>query len=335
MQVLMNNQPVDFSLEDETTLLEVAGAVEEWAGERGLVFINMIIDGENYPLDNLPDKKIEDIEAVNCIIQSRSDIVFSSVDEALLYCDRVLSHIDAALSSKEGEIDQENARNLVDGIEWLGSVISYTVHLLQVEPGSMKFKDETLEEFLERLAGLGATLGKDMSWPTIQPIIEQQQSVFTEVKELLRLLVTSDEMKQLIADSIDSPDVLMTHLEGIMEELSVQVDNLQQIAVQFQEGNDAQASERLGHFIDFIYRYIRLCFQVVPVFSVDLSTIVIEDFSLEDKNRELQDQLNEVLEVMENDDIVSLTDLLEYEMKESLEEVGAYLEELKKIIFSH
>ena len=63
-----------------------------------------------------------------------------------------------------------------------------------------------------------------------------------------------------------------------------------------------------------------------PVFGVDLKEVVIDGISLDDKNRELQTLMNETMDIMENNDMISLADILEYEIKESLANIDRYID---------
>ncbi|MBN1534108.1 MAG: hypothetical protein JXA20_15665, partial [Spirochaetes bacterium] len=48
--------------------------------------------------------------------------------------------------------------------------------------------------------------------------------------------------------------------------------------------------------------------------------------SLEEKNARLRDLLDQITEIMQNNDIISLADTLEYEIRPSLENLGTYLD---------
>jgi len=104
------------------------------------------------------------------------------------------------------------------------------------------------------------------------------------------------------------------------------------IAAAFQGGRDAEGAEKLNGFIDFMYTYIRTCHQIPPIFRIDLEGIVLDGTSLEDINADLTEKLNMIVEVMENNDIISLTDILEYEIKPAFEGLGRYIDELLKAL---
>jgi len=137
----------------------------------------------------------------------------------------------------------------------------------------------------------------------------------------------------LIIESIDSPDVLINSLKEIKEQLPEQKAILEKAAVSYQTGNDSQGMEQLFNFIDFMFNYTRTCYQISPVFDIALKDIVVGEESLEEKNRELQILLNETVDILENNDMISLADILEYEITESMENLELYIDLLlEKIV---
>ena len=56
--------------------------------------------------------------------------------------------------------------------------------------------------------------------------------------------------------------------------------------------------------------------------------IMIDNVSLEEKNSIINDMINEIVNVMENNDIISLTDILEYEIKPVFENMELYIDKI-------
>ena len=56
--------------------------------------------------------------------------------------------------------------------------------------------------------------------------------------------------------------------------------------------------------------------------------LIIGDVSLEQKNAEIMELLNHVLAAFENNDIISLSDALEYEIMPELENLESYINKL-------
>jgi DNA-binding protein Fis len=241
------------------------------------------------------------------------------VDEGVLYCNRAIEYITQWI--EDGNPDKDEVKNLGSGIEWLIEVLNKVVGLLELDPDDFKYRDKNVSEYT---AGLKKTAGEISGITDDKELLEHLKediNLFTGLKEIFRTLMMSREMKDLIMKSIDSPDILMESLQVIRDEVSTIAEKIEDAAVSFQTGKDEQGFERLNEFIDFMLRYTRTCYQVAPVFGIDLSDVVVNDESLESKNGNFMGLLNDIVEAMEYNDIISLSDILEYEIKPSLEEI--------------
>jgi hypothetical protein len=322
VEVMINDCPVDFELERDKKVADIIESVSEWTRERDLVFFEMYVDDELYAIDAVPDISLSGVKVINCIVQSRAVIVFSTVDEAARYCERAASFINQILDN--GACERKEIDDLVSGISWLLEVMNRVCGLLGLDYKGLKYKDSDLTRHIRNAEllrdGLAVAGGDD-----VREIIRAHKDIFTDIRHIFRMLILSDEMRSLIIKSIDSPDVLISSMRQIRDELNDQLAGIQAAAVAFQVGKDAEGSERLKNFVDYIYRYTRACYQIVPVFGVDIADIEVGGESLEHKNRNLRNLLHEVTTVMENNDIISLSDILEYEIKPSLENLGVYI----------
>ncbi len=320
MEIYINNHSIDFEMEAESTVHEVVDSLLDWSKERDLVFSEVVLDGENYSVDKIPDMPVEKASQMNCLIESKADIVISSVDAGIRYCEKARTFIEE-ISSDDSETAEE-LEHLEGGLHWISDVLISVVKLIGADPDEAQYRDETITEHVAHAVGLGDFIADSGNLEESVARVKQDVQIFADIREIFRLLLASDEMRSLIAKSIDSPDTLLASLVEIKNAIPGEVENLKAAAIAFQEGKDKDGVEKLNRFIAFIYAYTRSCYQVVPVFSVDLKDISGDgEESLETQNLQLQDLLSEVEEVMENDDIISLSDILEYELVPVLEKL--------------
>ncbi len=330
MDVRINNYPVEILLENEKTAHDVVNAIGEWINQKNLIFIGVDIDGDHYQIEQAPDTPVEKIKTINCLVQSRADVVYDTVNEAIVYCDRVLDFLH---NLEEEPMDSDELEDVISGMEWLQEVFVTVPSLLHMDMKEMKFRDSNAAEYLGRLEQMKHKAVNFLSEMKDEGEIDIDDSLFISLREILGIFLVSEEMKRLVIESIDSPDVLINSLKEIQRQLPEQKSILEKAAVSYQTGNDSQGMEQLFQFIDFMFGYTRTCYQIAPVFDVKLGEIVIDGLSLEDKNRELQTMLNETLEIMESNDMISLADILEYEIKDIIENLEQYIDLLlKKIV---
>jgi hypothetical protein len=323
MEIRINNYPIEIVLENEKTVKDVIASITGWINQKNLIFAGIDIDGQEYHIDDAPDLLIENISEINCLVQSRADIVYETVNEGIFYCDRV---IDFLQHLEEEPMDTDELDDLVSGVEWLQEVFPTLSNLLGMDLDTIKYRDETVGHYVKLLDELRHRVVKFIAEMKDDGEIDIEDSLFINLKEIFHIFLVSEEMKRLIIESIDSPDVLINSLKVIKENLPGQKAILEKAAVSYQTGNDSQGMEQLFNFIDFMFNYTRTCYQISPVFDIDLKDIVIGDESLEEKNRELQILLNETVDIMENNDMISLADILEYEIAESMENLEQFID---------
>lgn len=325
MEVRINNYPVEILLENEKTARDVVNSIAEWINQKNLIFSAVDIDGKEYSIEDAPLTPVEEIKVLNCIVQSRADVVYDTVNEAIVYCDRV---VDFLFNLEDNAMDDDELEDIVSGIEWLQEVFSSISNLLKMKPEEVKFRDKNVAFYLSKLDELKHRIITFLSEMEETGEIDIEEDLFTDLKEILAMFLVSEEMKRLVIESIDSPDVLINSLKEILQKLPEQKKILEQAAVAYQTGNDNQGMEELFRFIDFMFFYTRTCYQAAPVFDINLSEIVVNGITLEERNRELQTMLNETMDIIESNDMISLADILEYEIMELVGNLDEYIEQL-------
>ena len=318
VQVQINSYPINFELEGEKSVRDVVASVSQWARERNLIFVETEIDQERYDIDSIPELEIDKVSLINCFVQSKSDLVLNSIDEGILYCERVLDFLD-----DEDETRQE-LEGLSRGVDWLLELTQSVLMLLEIDPERARFMDGSMQDFIGSMATLLDSLKTDEK--DVMYYLKKNRFLFEECRDLLRALFFSNEMKSLIVKSIDSPDILIESLREIRKGLPEQIEKIGNIVSSYQSGMDGEASELLTGFIDFLYRYVRTCHQLIPVFGIDISAVYVDGVSLEEKNGTIYAFLNDIVAAMENNDIISVTDILEYEIKPAFGNVDQYID---------
>jgi hypothetical protein len=122
--------------------------------------------------------------------------------------------------------------------------------------------------------------------------------------------------------------MLVASLNGIAGEMQIRAQAAGDAAAAYQAGKDAEGYAKLDELTEFLYRYFRSCKQGALTFQVEMTDVAIDGVSLEEKNRALQGLLAQMHAALENNDIITLSDVLEYEMKPALEGLDAHVKAL-------
>jgi len=321
VRILINNHEVDFKLENEKTLDEVVSSLHGWASERGLIMMEVQMDGKTYSPETVPSIALDQAGDVNCVLESQAETIFSTAGEAITYCGKAVEFIEDC--EKTGETKDDELRNLAEGTQWLAQVIVSVLHLLNIDPESRNYRDRTIAYYVERIESFAANLregGTDCAY------LSTGKEILSDGMDILKMLLGGEEMRRMVLEGIESPDALMESLHVLREGLEKERDNLRECVVSFQAGRDAEGAERLNRFIEYVYRYSRVCGQIGPVFALPLSDLMRNGKSMEERNIDLQGLLSQVLDAMENDDIITLADVLEYEIVPLLSDLEDYMD---------
>ncbi len=325
MEIQINDCPVDFKLDGEQTINEVIKSISCWTQQRNLIFTEAEINDQNYSIDHVPDIPINKISILNCLVQSKADTIISSMDAGIDYCSRVFNYFNKSVTEKK--IDTSEIKNIITGIEWIVEVIGKISDLLGLNIQDVRYNDNQAVFYINSMIAFKNNIQR-LKNNKLMEFISREKEIFPAISNIFKMFLMSENMKSLVIQSIDSPDILIKSLYKVKEEIPVQIKNLEEIAVSYQTGKDDIASKKLDHFIDFIFHYSRICYQAAPVFEIDLADITVDNMSLEKKNLEIQGMLYKIKDVMENNDIISLSDIFEYEMKPSLENLEIYVDSL-------
>ena len=327
MQLMINDCPVEIDRGGMTRMSDLVDSVTAWSRERNLILAEFTIDDNRYDADRVPDINLEQVKVVNCIVHSKADVVFSTAEEGARYCERAVHF----LRSIEENPSTDVAGDLAAGLSWLGEVLTRILNLLGVNPSTAKYRDRSIAAHLEECEHLRSACVSASPKET-RDLLPKAIDLLEDTRGIFRMLLLGDAMRALIIQSIDSPDVLITALAQVKDEIPAQIENIREAAAAYQAGKDREAAERLKGFVDFVYRYIRTSGQVEPVFRVETAGVMVEGVSMDEKNREIRALLHELTSVMENNDIISVSDILEFELVPALSNLASFIEALQEAI---
>lgn len=324
MDLFINNYPIEFTIEDGDRLKNVIESISEWAAERELIFIEVIVDGAPYSISDMPDFDVQSISVVNCALQSVADAVIATLEDGISYCEKALVFF---RKNESASGDSSKLKDLGEGCGWTAEISRTALSLMKIKD-DLKYRDKSLAEWISEMSSAGEIFSGAADEISAASAAENGIGLFGAFAGLFRMLLMSTEMRELVARSIDSPENLIENLSHAKDVLPVQLKSLEEASGAFQSGRDRDGMEILNAFIDFIYTYNRACYQISPMFGIKLDGIIIDGVSLEAKNRDLLSHLTEIIRIMENNDIISLSDILEYEIKPLLENLNQYIDEL-------
>ncbi|MBP7583480.1 MAG: hypothetical protein KBA61_05580 [Spirochaetes bacterium] len=329
MEIQINGHPIEFTLELEKSLDHLVGSISAWARERDLIFTEAWVDDEKHSVDSMPSTPLEKIGVVNCVILSRAELVINSINEATDYCSRIDGFMEKAAAS--GRVSAKDIDEMKAGVDWLAEVTMKVLSLLGIGLESLKYRDRGATDLFEDLKEFRIELSR-VAPGDAAALLGRSRGIFSSFRDLLKIVLLGENMRATVLSSIDSPDTVMAMVDSVNRSLPEQVRNLEEAAIAYQAGRDGEGSSRIEGFIDFVYRYFRMCHQVKPVFDTDISLVTHDGKPLAGKNAEMNELLNQMLAALENNDIIGLADVLEYELKPALESLAPYCREIFSLL---
>ncbi|MCX7678022.1 MAG: hypothetical protein N2316_02270 [Spirochaetes bacterium] len=320
MEIQINGYPIEFALEKEKSVKDVVESLTAWAKDRELIFSEIWVDNARYFVEDAPNFSLDGIGTINCIIVSKAELVADSIFEASEYCERMMQFIDSAVTSQR--IAADDCKKMHEGLGWLIEVAHRVLNLLGISPADFKYRDKSAQMLLDELKNFQNEINTSSDLSV--SLLKDRKNILSDLRDFFRIVLLSDEMRKASITSIDSPDAVISMIAQLVDEIPIQRQNIERAASAYHGGKDVEASRNVESFIDFVYRYLRTCYHVKPLFGIDVDAVVCGEKTLSEKNNELNELLNQMLQCLENSDIVGLTDVLEYEFLPALDDIEKF-----------
>ena len=313
MKIFINGKELSATLENEKNAYEILKPVEEWCNSNSFLINRIIIDEkelspeinkeyETIEIDNI--KKIE-IEAL-----SHSEYYLSSIISIIEYIENVSKTDSATLTENDIEA-------LKDGIFWILDSIPRAIFLcnMNLETHGIIHILKMLEVKLERLN-------------TITDNEKEDEEYLDKVKEFFQ-----DDLKPFINDKV------LPAMELVLED--AKINTMLIFANDINKNNALYKIGTLPKFQPFITEILDEVVEKLQTgkdkeafiyCSIDYSNIKIENISLIDAINDFNSMMNNLLEAFSNEDYISIADLLEYEIKEKIENIMDYIPLLEEYI---
>lgn len=281
MVILVNDEPIDFTLEGESTFSEVMDGISKWLREEGFVASAIRLNGRAVSAGS-GSAPLGDIDRIEVEAVRARDVP----REVLSTMNKYLSLLVQALSQR----DDSAAREVL---------------------AEYRFVRDSLEGFLVEILGevgrehfgkLDAALASLADAP--QPASDVDDAV-------LGLLDRTIMMCQSRLRELEDPQ---RELSAVMGLVAGMLDEVRDVPVQLQTGKDSTAMQTVVRFTELIMKMLRLLSAAPRV-----QDIRIDDVSMDDHIQGLNSVLGELQEAFTAEDSILVGDLLEYEIVDRIE----------------
>ena len=285
MKVLLNNEPIDITLQDEKTLGDLLIGITHWLDENGLFLLGFSIDGVEQDLEQSDMWK---------------DLLLSDISEINIWANHPV-------------LMQKNQLELLtEYFTLLETTISKHSHS----------QEELIHETKEVLEQIPLVL------KSLEPIFPEEQAIApTLLKELAQSLPVGtidndwtrqfNTVKLLLQERIREYSSPKVELLSTMEILQRMQEPLSMVSTQLQHGENDLALHSIQTLVEIIHKLAR-CMDIFtrhPEYTQELGN------ALQEKGNKLNQLLEELVTGMEQQDIVLMGDILEYELNDIFKEI--------------
>lgn len=215
MQIIVNNEKIEFEIQKKLNLNEIIEHLNEWASEKELYVTDYKIEAD----ENLKPHELNssNIEVMNVQIGDQKDLIETNLSQLNDYLDRIGSYLAGALE-QGAEVELTEKQNLREGIDYIHESLS---GIMQVMSG--KDEQQPLKEKLDQLVDLD--IEKDLeAGLNLLAVLKNQVLIY--IKNLRLSRMSEEELINSKNQFLNNIDTILEKLEHIAEDLTIGKENV-------------------------------------------------------------------------------------------------------------
>ncbi len=283
MKLKINNEIVDFVLENEKNVLDVLKSLSQLLASEDALITRILIDGKEINFDDeaLSKISIDTVKEIEVIAQKKEEVIY----DLFLECQRLLTEVKSSI--KEKGLDQK--QEIIDAFNW----VKDTIQTIAKTGYIGNSESITIVSSIDKVIKFFDLDEKEINIETLISVIDSLVNYIKAVREKLIYfqLPKKEEIGHLIEESLSL---------------------LPKVSEAFQIGNDREALQNVEYLINVMEILTAFLKRNIKTFKEDKQEKVGKLY--EDMNS----LLTRVIEAFENMDMVLIGDLFEYELSAQL-----------------
>ncbi|MCX7821422.1 MAG: hypothetical protein N2258_07090 [Brevinematales bacterium] len=283
MKLKINNEIIDFVLENEKNVLDVLKSLSQLLSTEDALITRVLIDGNeiNFDDDALSKMPVDNVREIEVVAQKKEEVIY----DLFLECQRLLTEVKNSL--KERGLSQK--QEIIDAFIW----VKDTIQTIGKTGYIGNSESITIISSIEKVIKFFELDEKDINIETLITVIDSLINYVKAVREKLIYfqLPKKEELGNLIDESLNL---------------------LPKVSEAFQIGKDKEALQSIEYLINVMEILTTFLKRNIKTFKEDKQEKVSKLY--EDMNS----LLVKVIEAFENMDMVLIGDLFEYELSNQL-----------------
>jgi hypothetical protein len=312
MEIIINDEKVDFTVENEKNLGDVLESLEGWVAENGGIINNVSVDEREITVGQQSEHLEKNISAINRLslqTSTRFDHALSTIGTVSVYIDRVIGEYLKSRNIDDYELILEGINLIAEGIDCsLGTLCLRSMVVVNN-------KGKSLTEILHNLRRLIDLYEKQYvdgdGW-------QELQEVLTELQQLLPKVVNWAVLKNSLYD-VEVRGLEVSFLKTALVDLeSIAIrtmDKFEKIGENLQVGRDGEAMGDLLFVTEIMDEIIYVLQFFMTAYSMDSTALSKSDLNMDELFAKFSAGLKEIENSFRSEDLITVGDMLEYEIK--------------------
>lgn len=296
MEIYINDEKIDFTLESEKNLGQIVESIESWLDDSQLLITSVRHDGNELAFENREQwaaTPVQSISKLQFAVRTPSDLHISTCENILTF----FTLLNRAIDNRNDELARELSAGFPFVIESLRLVFNYH----SVYPAGSDIIE--VERIGRIIAQNGIASVADAGFAsTIERLIEKTTSLLDELRYPLESLRT------------------------IMKQLESSIAEISEVSILLQTGKDKKAFDTIVRFSESFQSLLRIFTHIKTTKKLKLSEYRIGESNLEEYYNNLNRILKELHDAFTINDFVLIGDILEYEIAPKITDLIRFME---------
>jgi len=299
LQITINDEKIDYTLENEKNLYEVLASLRRWLESEGFVLTEARSDTRELDLSAEEELKAIAINSIGILhIGAQTAVEKQYKDLA------AIAEFLAILKRGVGAGDSKAVKTLLRDYPYLRDGLDGVLARHGLASTELN------------AAALDSRIAESGILETGEAKGETRKSLFAFIETATAAIVP--RMRE-----IENP---AQELSRDAEQLKQSVGQLSEVSVMLQTGRDQEAMAVIVRFVELSTKITRLYPILKQAGSVDYNKVVVEGVSFPEFYAEFNTILGELIDAFTAEDSVLIGDLLEYEISPRLEKLKNYID---------
>lgn len=330
MEILINDEKVEFELETEKNVGDIIKGLESWIGENDNVIESISIDSVTVPFDyNCSEfsRSISLVKELKVITLTQIELAVNTIVSLGEYITKILSEYDDSDSLTYYD-------SILEGMKLIYSGIVDSLRILNVNSiVIVNRKGITLKDVLLEMNEFILIYEKKyIDSEGIKKLQDLLKNMLYFIAIVFRWAVIKNILFFKDWDKTKTSSFLKEIFQDLSYVCSSSFQKFESISKDLQIGEDRKALGDLYYITELLDEVISILKITKVMYTIDFKSMLISDKSIDDLFYEITDRLKSIESAFKNGDMITVGDVLEYEIKPLFKQIPELFEKINNFI---